>query len=74
MEKYEITIGGNRYEIAFSEVDGIYCYELLRNNKLQSSTTASVINRDDIKMWISEKLIQTAVYDINNFVGKIDLK
>lgn len=73
MKSYTTTIGDNEYCVMFGLNNGIYSYELLRNGKLQSSTTAPEENKDDIKMWIAEKVTQLAIYDINHFVGKIDL-
>lgn len=71
--EYTTIIAGNEYKLVVSLVEDVYCYDFLRNGKVQSSTTAPKENRDDIKMWISEKLLQMAIYDINHFVGKIEL-
>lgn len=73
MKKHNLIIGDNVYTVELAKVDGVYSYDFKRNGKSQSSTTAPIENRDEIKMWISEKLIQTAIYDINHFVGKMKL-
>lgn len=73
MKRYTTIIADNEYEVIVGENEGIFYYDFLRNGKLKSSTTAPVENRDDIKMWISEKIIQMAIYDINHFVGNINI-
>ena len=72
MKSYTFQVGKDKYTIETWQDKEVAGFEFKRNNKLQSSVSFPIEQMNSKKLWISEKLLQCAIYDINHFVNTID--
>lgn len=72
-KELKISIAGNEYKFLISEDNEIIAFTFYRNNKIQSSSAMESIAKDKLKLYLSEKLLIMAMYDINHEIAKFDL-
>lgn len=73
MKEIKIKLGEAVYTVELSKIRGQYAYALYRNKKGISSTVTPSNTRDEIKMRISEAIMQNAFYEVNHEIEKLEL-
>lgn len=70
----KLKLVNSEFSIAIDRVEtGGWMFEIYRNDKLQSSTFCPKESRDDVKVWLNNKLMESTLYEIEELVRNIRL-